>query len=87
MTKAELVSAIAQETGLTKAKADEVLQSVQNNIRAEVKAGGSITLQGFGTFSKGHREARKGHNPATKQPIDIPAKDVPKFKASPSFMD
>ena len=86
MTKAELVSAVAQETGLAKNKVDEVLQSIQNNIRAEVKDGGSITLQGFGTFSRKTTTARKGINPATKQPIDIPAKDVPKFKASPSFM-
>lgn len=87
MTKSELLSAVSHKTGLSKAKVDEVLQSIQESIRTEVKDGGKITLHGFGTFSHKTTSARKGINPATKAPIDIPAKETVKFKASDSFME
>jgi len=46
-----------------------------------LKGGDKVSLVGFGTFSIVKKEARKGINPATKQPIDIAAKKVAKFKA------
>ena len=87
MTKAELVNSVANKTGLSKVKVDETLQAIQESIKSEVKRGGKINLQGFGTFSHKTTGARKGINPATKQPIDIPAKETVKFKASDSFME
>jgi len=80
MTKAELVEAVAKDTGLSKAQSEKALNSVTNNISKLLKKGGKITLTGFGTFSVAKRKARKGHNPQTGEEINIKAKKVAKFK-------
>ena len=80
MTKAELVEAVAKDTGLSKAQSEKALNSVTGNISKLLKNGGKITLTGFGTFSVAKRKARKGHNPQTGEEINIKAKKVAKFK-------
>ena len=81
MNKSELVSAVAQRTELTKVDAKKALDAVLEAIGEELKNDGKVVLVGFGTFSVSERSARKGINPRTKEPIDIPAKKVVKFKA------
>ncbi len=81
MNKSELVSAVAQKSGLTKVDAKKALDGVLEAIGEELKNDGRVVLVGFGTFSVTERSARKGINPRTKEPIDIAAKKVVKFKA------
>ncbi len=81
MNKAELVEAIANETGLTKAKSGEVVASVINAITETLKKGEKVSLVGFGTWSTSVRAERKGRNPKTGEEITIPSKTVAKFKA------
>jgi len=81
MNKSELVSAVAQKSGLTKVDAKKALDAVLESISEELKNDGRVVLVGFGSFSVTERSARKGINPRTKEPIDIPAKKVVKFKA------
>ena len=81
MNKSELVSAVAQKSGLTKVDAKKALDGVLEAISEELKNDGRVVLVGFGSFSVSERSARKGINPRTKEPIDIPAKKVVKFKA------
>ena len=81
MNKSELVSAVAEKSGLTKVDAKKALDAVLEAIGEELKNDGKVVLVGFGTFSVSERSARKGINPRTKEPIDIPAKKVVKFKA------
>ena len=81
MNKAELINAIAAEAGLSKADAKKALDAVVKSISDALVAGDKISLVGFGTFSVTERSARPGINPATKQPIQIAAKKVAKFKA------
>lgn len=81
MNKSELVSAVAQKSGLTKVDAKKALDGVLEAISEELKNDGRVVLVGFGSFSVTERSARKGINPRTKEPIDIPAKKVVKFKA------
>jgi DNA-binding protein HU-beta len=81
MNKSELVSAVAQKSELTKVDAKKALDAVLEAIGEELKNDGKVVLVGFGTFSVSERSARKGINPRTKEPIDIPAKKVVKFKA------
>ena len=81
MNKSELVEAIANESGLTKSKSAEVLNSIVNNITEALKNGEKVSLTGFGTWSTTKREARKGRNPKTGAEIEIPSKTVAKFKA------
>lgn len=81
MNKTELTSKIAEGAGLTKVDAKKALDAAIDAITAAVKAGDKVALIGFGTFSVAKRPARKGINPATKKAINIPAKNVVKFKA------
>ena len=80
MNKAELISAIAEKSGLTKVDSKKALDATLEAISDEVKNGGKVVLVGFGTFSLTERKARRGINPQTKQPIQIPAKKSAKFK-------
>ena len=87
MNKSELVSAVAEKSGLTKVDAKKALDAVLESIGEELKNDGKVVLVGFGTFSVSERSARKGINPRTKEPIDIPAKKVVKFKAGSVLSD
>lgn len=81
MNKSELVSAIAEQSGLSKVDSKKALDATLEAITKELKAGGKVVLVGFGTFSVAQRSARKGINPRTKKAINIPAKKSAKFKA------
>ena len=81
MNKSELINAIAEKSGLSKVDSKKALDATLETIAEEVKEGGKVVLVGFGTFSVSERSARKGINPRTKEPIDIPAKKTTKFKA------
>lgn len=85
MTKQELVNYIANKSGLSKKDAGAALSSIVDAIKSSLKKGDSTTLIGFGTFSVSKRNARQGRNPQTGGTIDIPARNVPVFKASSSL--
>lgn len=80
VTKAELVSSIADATGLTKADAERALVALLGGIQKGLVEQGRVTLVGFGTFQVTERAARVGRNPRTKQPIPIPAGKFIRFK-------
>ncbi len=81
MNKTELVNAIAENAGLSKADAKKALDATTNAIADALKKGDKIALIGFGTFSVCERPSRTGINPRTKEQITIAAKKVAKFKA------
>jgi DNA-binding protein HU-beta len=81
MSKQELVNFMADKTGLTKKDAEAALSSFVDGVKASLKKGGSVTLVGFGTFAVSKRKARQGRNPQTGATINIPARNVPVFKA------
>ena len=81
MNKGELIDQIAKDAALTKAQADDVLNSFMNAVVTTLKKGDKVTLVGFGTFSVSQRAARNGRNPQTGEVIKIKASKVPKFKA------
>ncbi len=81
MSKQELVNYMAENSGITKKDAEAALASFIGGVKDSLKGGSSVTLVGFGTFSVSHRNARKGRNPQTGATIDIPARNVPVFKA------
>jgi DNA-binding protein HU-beta len=87
LNKAELISAIAEESELSKAKAEFALNSVMDNIKKAVTKGDSVQLIGFGTFSSGKRAARMGRNPKTGEAIKIAAAKTVKFSAGKAFKD
>lgn len=81
MNKAELVSAMAEQAGLTNAQAKKALDAMMNVTVDTLKKGDKLTLVGFGTFSVSEKAARMGRNPKTGEAINISAKKVMKFKA------
>jgi len=80
MNKTELITEIAEQSGLTKADAKKALDGFLTAVSSELKKGGKITLVGHGTYQVVEKSARTGVNPQTKQPIQIPAKKVVKFR-------
>jgi DNA-binding protein HU-beta len=82
MNKAELITKIAEEAGITKVQAGTALETFMESVAKTLKRGDKLTLVGFGTFSVSKRAARKGRNPQTGATIKIKAKKVAKFKAS-----
>ena len=81
MNKADLVSKIAGDAGLSRSQANDALDSITNAITKALKSGDKVTLVGFGTFSVSKRNARTGRNPQTGEAIKIKAKKVARFKA------
>ena len=87
MNKTELVTAIAEKSGLAKTDAKKALEATLEAITEAVKNDEKVALIGFGTFETAVRAARQGINPATKETINIPEKKVVKFKASSNILD
>lgn len=81
MNKAELIAKVSDDAGITKTQANAALDSFVEAVTKTLKAGGKVTLVGFGTFSVSKRAARNGRNPQTGEVIKIKARKVAKFKA------
>ena len=87
MNKTELIAAVAEKTGLTKKDADRVVAATFETIANAMAEGDKVQVSGFGIFDVKKREARTGHNPRTKETIEIPASKQPAFKASKTLKD
>lgn len=87
MNKSELIDAIANSADLPKAAAGRALDAVIAAVTNELKAGGSVSLVGFGVFSVKERAERQGRNPRTGDSITIPAAKIPSFKAGKALKD
>ena len=81
MNKYDLVTAIAEETGMTKKDVATVMDATFDKIAAAMVAGDKVQLMGFGTFETRERKERVGRNPRTREAVKIPACKVPTFKA------
>lgn len=87
MTLDELNAAVAQSTGMTKAKAAEAVHAVLGGIQEALKRGDRVAIAGFGVFEVAHRAAREGRNPQTGKPISIKASRSVRFKAGKGLRD
>lgn len=87
MTKAELVAAMANGSGITKAQAEKAVDGFVSAVSGALVAGDNVTLVGFGTFSVGERAEREGRNPRTGEKLTIPASKVVKFKAGKALSE
>lgn len=81
MNKGELITAMAENTGLSKKDTEKALNAFITEVASALKAGDKVSLVGFGTFEVRERAARVGRNPRNNTPINIPASKVPAFKA------
>lgn len=87
MNKAELVSEVTGEVGITKKETQNVLDTMTEVITHTLAKGEKVTLVGFGTFQVVNRKARRGVNPQTRETIQIPAKKMPKFVAGKTLKE
>lgn len=87
MNKNELIAAITQQSGLSKKDAEKFYGTFSDVIMDTLANGDKVQLVGFGTFESKDRQARKGHNPLTHEPIEIAACKAPTFKPGKAFKD
>src|SRR5215813_189813 len=80
MTKAELVEEVARAAELNKRDAEVIVETVFGSIIGALHQGEKVELRGFGSFRTRERGPRRGRNPKTGEPVDVPAKRVPYFK-------
>lgn len=87
MNKAEMIEAVSEQAGLTKADAERALNAFIATTISRVKTGEEVMIVGFGTFKGSPRAARTGRNPRTGEAIQIPASVAATFKAGKAFKD
>lgn len=87
MKKAELIAAIAEKGGYTKKEAENALNAVIETITSSLENGEKVAISGFGSFEVRERAAKESINPATKEPVHVPAKKVPAFKAAKALKE
>jgi len=90
MTKADLIDAVIERTGLpglTKKAAGQVVDAVFDSLKEALAGDGRFSMPGFGTFAVKSRQGRTGRNPRTGEAIDIPASKSIGFKPAPSLKD
>ena len=87
MNKQDLIAAVADGAGLTKADASKAVEAVFDSITGALKKGDEVRLVGFGSFSVTKRKASTGRNPRTGAPMQIAASSQPKFKAGKGLKD
>ena len=87
MNKAQLVTAMAQKSELTKKDAQAALTSLQKVITKSLAEGDQVQINGFGTFALSYYPARTGRNPQTGASIEIEGANKAVFKASKKLKD
>jgi DNA-binding protein HU-beta len=87
MNKQDLATAVAVNTGLAKSDAAKAVDATLGAIADALKAGDTVRMVGFGSFSVASRPARTGRNPRTGQAVEIPAAKAPKFTPGQGLRD
>lgn len=87
MKKVELVEAVAEKAGLTKADATRAIDATFEAITEALAKGDKVTLVGFGTFGISKRAEREGRNPRTGNVVTIAARNAVTFKAGSALKD
>jgi DNA-binding protein HU-beta len=82
VSKSDLVSKLAQESGLDNTQSKAAIEKTFEIIASSLAAGDEVNLPGFGKFSTVERSARQGKNPSTGETIQIAASTAPKFSAA-----
>ena len=87
MNKSDLIEAIAEKSGLSKADATRALNAFTESVGEAMERGDDVVLVGFGTFLVKDRPAREGRNPKTGEPLKIAASKSPSFRAGKSLKE
>jgi DNA-binding protein HU-beta len=87
MTKAQLVSKLAEETDIPKKQVDQLIEQLVGTVIKTVKKGENLKIPGLGVFRLRKMKARMGRNPQTGEPIKIPARKKVGFTVAKSFKE
>ena len=87
MTKAELISVLAESHELPKAKMGRIVDEVFDQITVSVQNGEEVSIAGFGKFKPVQRPQRRSLNPRTGEAIDVPARGAVKFTPAKAFKE
>lgn len=87
LSRGDLVSTVAQKTGLSAKDVDAAVKAYESAIAQSLKEGGEIRLVGFGTFKTSERGERTSRNPRTGEPITVAARSVVRFTPSKNVKD
>ena len=87
MNKTELITAVAENGGISRKDAEAAVTAFTDTVVQELKKGDKVQIVGFGTFETRTRPARTGINPQTREQIEIPESVVPHFKPGKAFKD
>ena len=87
MNKTELITAMAEASGLTKKDCDTALNAFVDTLQTALKSGDKVQLLGFGTFEVKERAAREIKSPRTGEVMTTKATKYPAFKAGKLFKE
>jgi DNA-binding protein HU-beta len=88
VTKSDFIKSLKEKADIESlAKADKAYGAVFDIISESLKAGENVAITGFGTFKIVERAARKGRNPRTQKPLDIPASKTVKFSVGKALKE
>jgi DNA-binding protein HU-beta len=87
VNKQELVIAVAEAAGLARSDAARAVDAVLDEVTGALKVGSDVKLVGFGTFHVTHRAASSGRNPRTGEPMQLEARNQPKFTPGKTLRD
>ncbi len=85
MTQEELISQVANKSGITEEEAQKVINAFTDEIKVQLRRGEKVTISGFGTFVLSQHKAKSFVNPKTGQTQEIPDRVFPHFKAGGNF--
>lgn len=80
MTKSELIERVAQEAGMTKGRAEMVVNTIFESMTSALIAGEGIEIRGFGSFTVRTYKSYEGRNPRTGDIVHVAPKKLPFFK-------
>ena len=87
LTKARLVELIQNQTGFTKNKSSEIVETCLGIIKSKLESGEDVLISGFGKFCVNKKEERKGRNPATGDAMMLVPRKVVTFRCSQKLRD
>jgi DNA-binding protein HU-beta len=87
MTKAEIVTEIANKTGVEKVAVQAVVESFMETVKDTMVNGENVYLRGFGSFIIKKRAEKTGRNISKNTTIIIPAHNIPAFKPAKTFVN
>jgi len=87
MTKADIVTEIAEKTGIEKVAVQATVEAFMKTVKNSLAKGDNVYLRGFGSFIVKRRAEKTGRNISKNTTVIIPAHNVPAFKPAKTFVE